>query len=543
MHLLRKTLLHVLCGTTFIILVQTVPTPIKSSFAVAQLTTEQTSKTIQELTPEAQMLLIASIFTYDPQRPVASVQFWERRYSIAQEEGEEAYFLGTLALIIHGEGYLDLAVEYYQRVLEVSEDVGTPTAQAELWVALGSAQRDAGQLEAALGSYQKGLELQLTASDFENSVMTLRAIAFVQEQMGQEEAAIAAYQQAITTAQLQYLQEQEAITLDQLASFQHARGNSELALDYYQQALKIVEENSRRNTDSLHIRILNNVGDLHQSQQQTDLAEAAYEQAQLILQKDRDLYDQAFLLRFLGEQHLEEGRRLQANIYFQQAADILAKTNDEETLGDFFSDTSFEFQRRGQLHIVLEYALRNLALEDSTTTSSEVIAMKHQRVGQLYYRLGLWQEAIATYEVALDYYRSINQGNGDVAYTLESLGHCYTAQNQPELALNAFEEALSLYREASPIPLAKLMCWGRSPASMKLKAIRLKPKVINDKQSKPVLKLNSFFKTKKRGRSPPLFSQFNQLILPLEATAHAFHPRQPVPDRHRPHLQRQHHRL
>ncbi|MBD2156410.1 tetratricopeptide repeat protein [Leptolyngbya sp. FACHB-16] len=436
---IQKILVGILSGLALAAPLHTLILLPGSSVAQAQTP----AQTAPELDPRIERALWAFNFRY----PDTSFRRIEETL-VALGDGDRSLkgdVLDGMAAIAELEGYLDRALAYEQRALVEFEAVNDTQRQSATWLVIGNLQRSLGQLDAALTAYQKASTLRTTLVAPWEGAELLTNIASVHRQMGQEDMAVEAYQRAIATAHEQGYTLHEAIALDQLGLLQSTQGDHEAALQSFQQAIALLADYDDFVAHPYRVRFFDNLGDLYQAQQQPALAATAYQQAQAERQTAGNLSQQSFVMHTIGRAYLEEGHLDRAEAYFQQAIVLSAQSPDSYAQFPTLTMIQQEYQKHGNLAKALDYALQSLELRSSATQDVEGVAAMQQTVGQLYQRLGRWDDAIAAHQQAIAYYRTQEYGRDAVAYSLASIGQIYHTQNQLDQALTTFEEVLSLY--------------------------------------------------------------------------------------------------
>ncbi|AIE76236.1 tetratricopeptide repeat protein [Synechocystis sp. PCC 6714] len=375
---------------------------------------------------------------------------------------EEAKFLHAIASSFQLRGDLERALTYYERALDLSEDIPlNPENQSfdinEIANVIGSIYLVLGQNEQALIAYERAVEIDQKFGLQWQGIGTLSNIGTAHRLAGNLEQALASYQQGLFLAEETDDNYFKAKIFNKIGMLYQAQGQFELALNAYQQGLVAVTDQPKEYQIVDLVLTLENLSNLYQSQGQIDQAKTYEQQAKTaIAQASVDQYGDASLkrgadfLEDIGEFYLVDGQPERAKDYFDRAVAIVHPMSDDYAELNLLNSILVTYRKQEQIEAALPYQERHMervlkmGLFENSATS-------FFGLGEIYQTIGKHELALTAYQQALKSYQEGNQAYGgqteNIVRSLRKIGEIYEAQDKPEQALMAYQEALKFYPE------------------------------------------------------------------------------------------------
>lgn len=147
----------------------------------------------------------------------------------------------------------DLALQHYQRALDICQQINLEEGISQAYKAIGSVFENQGELEKALEYNEKALEMVSPSEDARSFAWTLLNIGFFQCQMGNFKEGIQNLKKTKDLSIEMGEKRLEGYTLEMLASVAKDRGQYNQALAYLQQSYEIARAtNDRSNIGALY---------------------------------------------------------------------------------------------------------------------------------------------------------------------------------------------------------------------------------------------------------------------------------------------------
>jgi tetratricopeptide (TPR) repeat protein len=234
-----------------------------------------------------------------------------------------------LAMVEQSRGRLDVAEEWYERSLIISEELGDRRGLANIYHQLGVVAQLRGRLDVAQEWYEKCLSLREELGDQQGVAKAYHQLGMVEQDRGHVEPAQDWYRKALRIAEALADRPAMGRTYHQLGRVAQALGEQLNAQGWYQKSLAIAEElgNLPGMADSYH-----ELGVVEQSLGRLAPALAWYEKALTIRE---ELGDRAGMLRGylqLGMVERDLGRLSEADAWYQKALTLTGEFGDRPAM-------------------------------------------------------------------------------------------------------------------------------------------------------------------------------------------------------------------
>jgi len=351
--------------------------------------------------------------------------------------------IGNLGQAHRDLGLAKKAIEYYERALVITREIGDRRNENTTLGNLGNAYRDLGQMEKAIEYYEMALVIAGEIGDRRNESTTLGNLGNAYIALGQIEKAIEYYEKALAIARKIGNRRNESTTLGNLGNAYITLGQIEKAIEYSGQALAIAREIRDRRNEST---TLGNLGNAYIALGgQVEKAIEYYENALTISREIGDRRGEGKRLGNLGSVYSDLGQVEKAIEYYENALAISREIGDRRGEGAFFGNLGLVYSYLGQMEKATEYYERALAIAkemgDSTGEGVNLV-----NIGIAYSDLGQVDKAIEYYEQALGIERKNGDRKGE-GNVLGNLGNSYYSLGQVDKAIEYYEQALVIQRE------------------------------------------------------------------------------------------------
>jgi len=274
--------------------------------------------------------------------------------------------------------------------------------EADQLLAEGNDLRNRSQFQLALAPYESALNLYQQLNNRYGEAQALNHIGIVNYSLGNYPAALDYYQQSLVISRELGDRATEALTLTNIGIVNDLLGNYPTALDYYQQSLLITRELGDRATEALTLT-LNYIGIVN---------------------------------RFLGNYPT-------ALDYYQQSLVITRELGDRAGDAATFNNIGIVNYSLGNYPTALDSYQQSLVITREIGDRATA-ALTLNNIGLVNRFLGNYPTALDSYQQSLVITREIGD-RATEAITLNNIGDLYQAQEQPELAIVFFKDAVNTY--------------------------------------------------------------------------------------------------
>jgi len=301
-------------------------------------------------------------------------------------------------------GVSQRGLEYLNRALSLSIELGNEEEKAAVLHAMGSAYNRLGKPDDALRNLQQSLEIRQRLGDQRGIAATLNSVGFVYEGLGKLELALKNYNDSLSKARAIGDKRDVGMALINLGNMYHTRGQNELALKAYKDSLQIQHDTGDPKLEAL---CLNNIG-------------VAYS---------------------------ERGEYQDALTYFQQALQLREKLNISGDIAETAHNLAENYSKLGQYDQAINNYLR--ALDLSRTAGDKLgAATESYSMGTVFKYQGRYGAALSANEDAMKTVREQAQQDYSSFEILNSYGNALSLIGRAEEAQKILEETLKMAQEA-----------------------------------------------------------------------------------------------
>jgi tetratricopeptide (TPR) repeat protein len=259
---------------------------------------------------------------------------------VRDREGK-AKILGELGVIFYYSGELEKALEYYEKALELEEELEIKEGIASILGNIGIVYSTRGELDKALEYYRKVLKLYEELGIKEGMAIAIGNIGTIYQIKGELDKALEYYEKALKLHEELGRKREMGANLGNIGVVHGIKGELDKALEYHEKALKLHEELGGKKGMAI---ALVNIGIVYRIKGEFDKASEYYEKA---LELDEELgrkEGMAIALVNIGGVYQDKGELEKALDYFEKGLKIFkdmgSRINTARTLiqiGDIFT--------------------------------------------------------------------------------------------------------------------------------------------------------------------------------------------------------------
>jgi len=349
-----------------------------------------------------------------------------------------------IAAVEINDGKAQSALEYLNRALPVTVELGNDQEQSKILYGIGAAYYQMNKSDAALSNYQQALAIQRRTGDQRGAAQTLNGMGQLQDALGKSPEALKSFQEALKLRQ--NLGDKTGIgdTLIDLSNFYEGRGENDRALSMLKQSLQIQRETGNQIYEAL---CLNNIGMNYADKGQYDDAVTYFTQALQLREKLKDSIGLAESNYAMAEALAKFSQYDQALVHYLRALELWRSLNDKRRAAFASYGLGNVFEQKGRLGAALK------AKEEALKTIREVqdrIGMAEMLGGyaESLNLLGRGEEAQKNLEEALALAREVKNQNL-VAQSLNFQGDSFFYRGDLNAARKHYEQALQVASRAT----------------------------------------------------------------------------------------------
>lgn len=230
---------------------------------------------------------------------------------VQAKEGSDEYklfarylsaFYSNVGYLEHGKGNLNIAINYYEKALKISQGIGDVSGEATHANNIGFVYMDQGNISKAIDHFTKSLNLFEKAGDKKGVAGALNNIGYIYDNQGDNTKAKEYYLKCIKIKEEINDRQGLGASLNNMGIFYKEQGNHQLALDYLLKSLKIREEGFDKSATA---KTLNNLGGLYLDEGDTKKALALHEKSLQLSESIGDKDGVAATLICIGNVYIE----------------------------------------------------------------------------------------------------------------------------------------------------------------------------------------------------------------------------------------------
>jgi tetratricopeptide (TPR) repeat protein/serine phosphatase RsbU (regulator of sigma subunit) len=280
--------------------------------------------------------------------------------------------------------YPDTAIIICEKAKKMSEKINYTIGRAESYGWLGYLMHSQGQIEKALEYYHQSLKIKEKIGDKGGIATSLNNIGMIYDNQGKSEKALQYYLQSLKIKEKIGDKGGIATSLNNIGYIYYNQGQIEKALQYYHQSLKIQEEIGNKGGIAL---CLNNIGMIYDNQGQSEKALQYYLQCLKIKEKIRDKGGIAISLNNIGNVYYNQGQIEKALQYYHQSLKIQEEIGNKVGIALSLNNIGNVYYNQGQIEKALQYYLQSLIIQEEIG-NKDGMTISLNNIGAIYKKQG-----------------------------------------------------------------------------------------------------------------------------------------------------------
>lgn len=325
---------------------------------------------------------------------------------------------------------------YYQKALNLSEQMNERLALSQSLIQLGIISQSRGDLDKSLQYYQKALVIFEEFDDRASIGQTLTNVGTVCQSRGELDKSLQYYQQAL--AIFEEIGDRAGVgqTLSNVAEIFQTRGEVDDSLQYSQQSLAIFREIGDRRGER---KALSQLGYIYELTGRYDEAERISQESLAIAREIGDRQGASRVLSRLGSICTVINRYPDAERYYQEALAIAREINDQQGVGNALTSIGIIYHNMARYEDAASLYQESIVILESIGDIHAVGGSLYN-LANVYSVQGLSQEALELYKKSLGIFEKIGDLRA-IGTVVRQLG--VISQNNED-----FEQAENFYRKA-----------------------------------------------------------------------------------------------
>lgn len=366
-----------------------------------------------------------------------------------------------LAQAVSNSGEKQKALEYYQKALQISDEIGDKVTKQSVLLGIAGIYESFYEWEKAFDAATQSLALAEQVGDKRSVAFMLNYVGKVYSNRNENRKALELFQRALKTireakastteqSEIARVKRTEANILNNTGLIYSDLGENEKALDFYNQSLKIRRETDDNDEEATTLSNIASVysmrGEKQKALEYLKLTRETFAKASpQIKASSRAARIEANALHDIGVIKRELGDLREAANYFNQSLAIARSKKFKDVEARTLNSLGNVENNLGELKKSLELYRASLALHKATgNKEGEIVALIN--IGNAIADLGESTEALAYFEQALSLAKAI-ESKEKIAVVLNKLGKIYTNQSEYKKALDYYNQALKISRE------------------------------------------------------------------------------------------------
>ncbi|OGW14308.1 MAG: hypothetical protein A3G93_03080 [Nitrospinae bacterium RIFCSPLOWO2_12_FULL_45_22] len=347
-----------------------------------------------------------------------AIEYYEKALEISQKVGdkhnESASFgnLGRAHILL---GRPKDGIIYYEKALEIARQIGDRKAEGIRIGNIGNAYSDLGEKRTAIEYYEKAMKIAQEIGEIRNQGVWLGNIGNAYSILGEQRKAIECYGKAKEIALQIGDKQSECAWLGGLGNAYNNLGETEAAIEYFKKALEIAQKiGDKRNEGGLS----GNIGCACYALRDIKNAITYFENALNIAQEIVDKLGELTWLGNIGNVYRTMGKRLEAVKYYERAVKIAKEIGDRRGEGTWLGGLGNAYRDLGEMGKTFEYYAKALKIAHEIGDRGNE-GVWFNNLGNIFRDKKKYKEALSFYLLAKDIFTQIE--DPDIETTESSL--------------------------------------------------------------------------------------------------------------------------
>jgi serine/threonine protein kinase/Tfp pilus assembly protein PilF len=373
-----------------------------------------------------------------------AVMYFEQVVNIARRENSpetEGIGLGNLGKAYTALGYIERAIEFHEENLAIVHRLGDRVQEGLALGNLGRAYRQSRVPEKAIRFHEKELLIAHELADRYKEASALHSLGEAYRQVGNAEKAVSYYQQSLAIARDIGDRTRVERILNSMGKFYLERGEPKEAVTLFKQTLEIARQIGDRVGEG---EAWGNLGTLYQELGHLDRATEFYQHALKISQENKDLGKLFGNLMRLGNLYLTKHNLAEAKEHFDLALETAVEMSDQNREMEAQAKSGIVLKEQGDYFEAARFQRRALRLAQEMGNQKQEEASLLE-LSRAYEAWGDWGRAIDYLQQTQFMVEKRNDPRERARYYMQ-LASLYRKSTQWKVALEMYETALKIIR-------------------------------------------------------------------------------------------------
>lgn len=321
------------------------------------------------------------------------IEYWDSIYVDSRKwkiKKYEAAALNNIGFIYKNQGDISKALEYYNKSLQLREEIGDKEGTATSLTNIGVIYDDQGDIPKALEHYSKSLQLREEIRDKRGTANSLNNIGIIYQNQGDLSKALEYYGKSLQLREEIGYKKGIANSLNNIGVIYDNQGNLSKALEYYGKSLQLREEIGDKKGIASS---LNNIGFIYQNQGDPSVTSSKKDAFRAGTQKALEYYGKslkiaeeignkqgiATSLNNLGSIYLAQHQLTQAKSYFEKSYQLSKELGYPERIETTASGLKKVYEKQGNYKLAYHYHQEEIQMRDSLQSEENYKASVQQR--------------------------------------------------------------------------------------------------------------------------------------------------------------------
>ena len=341
------------------------------------------------------------------------------------------------------------AFEFAEKAVALAETPGTEGNEEErknavkvhagALTAAGEVHNYYGDKKKALAYFERALALHTSIGNRSGELDVISDIALAYQYIGDYQTALTFNNKALTMANELGDRNQVGMILNNLCPLNDRLGNYKQAIDYCNQALSIRREFNAPMGEAI---ALNNLGNLYGNTGDFQRSLDFYRQAEALNKSLQYRSGQAIQLNNIAWVYGTIGDYEKAIEFYNLSLEMFTAEDDKFRMANVISNIAANYMEVGDYQKALELNLKALPMRQAVH-NEEGAAVTLRQIGRAYARLNDKPKALDYYNQAIEKLRSFPR---QLSMALRDLGSLYSNSGEHQNAIKTFDEALQVSR-------------------------------------------------------------------------------------------------
>jgi len=305
-----------------------------------------------------------------------AMEYYQRCLNIYEEISDKkgmAKTLNNIGVMYSNQGNFPQALVYYQRSLKIKEEISDKSGMAGAMNNIGLVYMNQGDYPKALDNYQRSLRIKEEFSDHRGIAQILNNIGLIYMRQDDYPNALECFRRSLNICEEISDKRGLAGILSNIGLIYMNIGDYPQALDYYQHSLKINEEISDRKGMG---STFNNIGEIYMNQGDYPKAMEYYQKCLKIYEEISDKRGLAGILTNVGRVNNKQGNYAQAIIWCTKGLHTSEEINILEEKKNACQCLYNAYKALGKDNKALAYHERITILDDSLQAKETSIVLQ-----------------------------------------------------------------------------------------------------------------------------------------------------------------------